>query len=66
MVKLHEFSCQFMFSSLSTNMHISHHLTGFDDWRFLNQCIFKPSLTLVAYLECHIFLLDLDVSYALE
>lgn len=57
-----------MFSSLSTNMHIFTISLGFDEGvEFLNQCIFKPNLTLVAYLECHIFLLDLRMfSYALE
>ena len=55
---------------LSTNRHIFTISLGFDEGMELHalpKCIFRPSLTLTAYLECHIFLLDWRMfAYALE
>ena len=70
MVKLHEFFMPIMCSTLSTITHVFTISLGFDEGMKLHalpKCIFKPSLTLIAYLECHIFLFDLRMfAYALE
>ena len=70
MVKLREFFMPIMCSSLSTIMHVFTISLGFDEGMELHalpKCIFKPSQTLMAYLECHIFLFDLRMfAYALK